>query len=187
MKTIKQNGNTISIGNNGMQRDSNQRKPRYELIPADYYSFVQDYSFIDTDVNLYNITIKLFQVNEKTTLPALCQLLGNIIQYDIYINKNSDLISYLNENILHYWTALAYRLSDGAEYYGVDNWKKARGREEYSRFIESFIRHSFAILTNKQDEEHCSGVLFNLMGIHYMHQQGYIVDENNEYEKGIIK
>jgi len=174
LKEIKQNGNTVEIGDNGMKRDSSDRKPRYDLISAGFHSTVQDYVFEKIDVDLYNISNKLFQVAKDSNIEFLGELLGNIIQYDIYVNGNGNLVDYLNDNILYYWESLAFRLSDGAKYYGANNWKKARGLEEYERFIESFVRHSFEVLRNSIDEEHISGVMFNLMGIHYMRENGFV-------------
>jgi len=190
VKEIQQSGDITEIGDNGMKRDSSDRKPRYDLIPAAFHSMVQDYVFEDTDVDLYNISNKLFQVNKDSTIEFLGKLLGNIIQYDIYKNRNGDLVDYTNDNILHYWESLAFRLSDGAKYYGTNNWKKARGAEEYERFIESFVRHSFEVLINSTSEENVSGAMFNLMGIHYMRENGFMDSEKecvvNLYPKSSV-
>jgi len=67
----------------------------------------------------------------------------------------------------------ADHLTKGAEKYpdnedGSANWSKARNRPEYLRFKESALRHFVAWYYGEHDEDHASGVFFNINGAEYV-------------------
>ena len=57
------------------------------------------------------------------------------------------------------WAELMGR---GAEKYGEDNWKLAKGEEELKRFRASAFRHFMQWMNDDEDEDHSVAVAFNL-------------------------
>lgn len=53
---------------------------------------------------------------------------------------------------------LARRFEDGAEKYGMDNWKKGIPTHKY---IDSLLRHLWAVQEGRIDEDHLSAVVWN--------------------------
>lgn len=58
----------------------------------------------------------------------------------------------------------AKHMAKGAEKYSDRNWEKANSLEEMQRFKKSAWRHFVKWYLGMSDEDHLSGVLFNLMG-----------------------
>ena len=56
---------------------------------------------------------------------------------------------------------LAKHFENGARKYGDRNWEKG---QPLSRFLDSALRHTFAILEGKRDEDHAAAAVWNLMG-----------------------
>jgi len=93
-------------------------------------------------------------------------------------------------------------LTRGAVKYVADNWMKAKGKEEYDRFLESFDRHAiiwfmwrkFGI--NIEDpynptrepltEDHAAAIYFNINGAEYMVEQGYPTEWRKIHEDVIV-
>lgn len=65
----------------------------------------------------------------------------------------------IDQDMLYRWAMLMAR---GAEKYGEDNWKLADSEEEYKRFKESAYRHFWQWFNGEEDEDHASGVMFNI-------------------------
>lgn len=57
---------------------------------------------------------------------------------------------------------LAKHYTDGAKIHGVDNWKKA---EDVNTFKQSAFRHFIAILESKEDEDHYSALIWNIISL----------------------
>lgn len=49
----------------------------------------------------------------------------------------------------------------GAEKYGKENWRKATGLAAKLRFGRSLVRHVWALLIGKRDEDHACAIMFN--------------------------
>ena len=62
----------------------------------------------------------------------------------------------------------AQHLTLGAVKYDKRNWMLAAGEEEYERFRESATRHFRKWLAGETDEDHASGVFFNINGAEYV-------------------
>lgn len=62
----------------------------------------------------------------------------------------------------------AVHLTAGAEKYDDDNWLKAEGEAEYQRFRASAFRHFMQWYRGDRDEDHASGVYFNVNGAEYV-------------------
>ena len=59
-------------------------------------------------------------------------------------------------------------MARGAKKYTERNREKARTQEELDRFRESALRHMIQRYTGEKDEDHATGVMFNLMGAEYV-------------------
>lgn len=59
-------------------------------------------------------------------------------------------------------TRFAELMARGAEKYGDRNWEKAKGVEEYNRFISSAARHFEQWINGESDEDHAAAVWFNM-------------------------
>lgn len=57
---------------------------------------------------------------------------------------------------------LAAHMTKGAEKYGPDNWRRARGPIAVARFCRSLVRHVRQFLLNERDEDHAAAVTFNV-------------------------
>ena len=67
--------------------------------------------------------------------------------------------------MLDRWAA---HMTAGAKKYAARNWMLASGPEEYERFRESATRHFRKWLAGETDEDHASGVFFNINGKEYV-------------------
>lgn len=67
--------------------------------------------------------------------------------------------------MLDRWAA---HMTAGAKKYAARNWMLAAGPEEYERFRESATRHFRKWLAGEADEDHASGVYFNINGAEYV-------------------
>ena len=61
--------------------------------------------------------------------------------------------------LLYRWAML---MSRGAKKYNERNWEKAKSQEEMDRFKASAFRHFMQWVCNENDEDHVTGILFNL-------------------------
>jgi hypothetical protein len=66
---------------------------------------------------------------------------------------------------LERWAA---HMTKGAEKYGRDNWRRASGEEELTRFRASAMRHLMQWLRGDRDEDHASAVAFNVAAAEYV-------------------
>lgn len=65
-------------------------------------------------------------------------------------------------------TDWAILMSEGAEKYGLDNWKKSNSIEELKRFRQSAFRHFIQFLNGEEDESHHAAILFNVGAIRFL-------------------
>ena len=65
-------------------------------------------------------------------------------------------------------TRFAELMARGAKKYTERNREKARTQEELDRFRESALRHLLQRFNGEDDEDHATGVMFNLMGAEYV-------------------
>lgn len=56
----------------------------------------------------------------------------------------------------------ADHMAKGAEKYGADNWRQARGPIAVARFLRSLVRHVAQYLTGDRSEDHAAAVCFNV-------------------------
>lgn len=64
------------------------------------------------------------------------------------------------DQLLTRWAELMER---GAQKYDERNWEKFRGQEELDRAHSSALRHLLQWMCGKEDEDHASAVLFNIL------------------------
>lgn len=76
-------------------------------------------------------------------------------RFDLLIPKNQK----YDETLLYRWAQLMRR---GAVKYNERNWEKANGEEELNRFKASAFRHFMQWYCEEEDEDHVTGILFNL-------------------------
>ena len=57
---------------------------------------------------------------------------------------------------------LAELYERGAKKYGENNWQKANSEEEFTRSKSSAFRHFIQWMSNEEDEDHASAVVFNI-------------------------
>lgn len=72
------------------------------------------------------------------------------------------------KQLLTRWAALMER---GASKYGRRNWQLANSQEELERFKASAFRHFMQWITNEDDEDHASAVLFNINAAEYVKEK----------------
>ena len=70
--------------------------------------------------------------------------------------------------MLKRWAELMAR---GAVKYGEENWKNANSKEELIRFKASAFRHFIQWMDNEDDEDHASGVFFNISCAEYLKEK----------------
>ena len=69
------------------------------------------------------------------------------------------------ETLFYRWAMLMNR---GAIKYGIRNWEKASGLDEFNDFKASLWRHFFQFISGENDEDHMSAICFNLNGLCYL-------------------
>lgn len=148
----------------GMQRDTDEGKPRYELI---YQPTLQDYlrQVVEqkSEPELHLSTDQLYTyLVEWVNNPEECS--GGLI---IYWFVNCDIqngLCYSWEEFVQRWAELMAR---GAEKYDANNWKKAASEEELERFKGSLLRHAMQWCQGERDEDHLAAIAFNVAGVEY--------------------
>jgi hypothetical protein len=65
----------------------------------------------------------------------------------------------------------AVHLTKGAVKYGPNNWLKAAGDAEHTRFRESAFRHFMQWYYGDSDEDHAAAVIFNINGAEYVKER----------------
>lgn len=60
-------------------------------------------------------------------------------------------------------TKAAVHMAKGAEKYAARQWEVANSKEELDRYKSSAIRHLMQWLSDEDDEDHASAILFNLL------------------------
>lgn len=152
----------------GMVRDTDEGKPRYELI---YQPTLQDYlaevceqegnpELVLSCKQLYTALVDW--VND----PNICSgglIIHQFVRYDIRTGVCFDWKEFTKR-----WAQLMAR---GAEKYDAHNWKKAEGEEELERFKGSALRHAMQWCNGEQDEDHLAALAFNIAGIEYLRNE----------------
>ena len=83
-------------------------------------------------------------------------------RYDLVVPET------MKENMLKRW---AVHMAKGAVKYGDRNWELASTPEELNRFKESAFRHFMQWLQGETDEDHASGVYFNIQCAEYVKER----------------
>jgi hypothetical protein len=78
-------------------------------------------------------------------------------RFDLLIPKGQK----YEDTLLYRWAMLMQR---GAIKYEARNWEKAETQEELDRFKASAFRHFIQWFAGEDDEDHVTGVIFNLAG-----------------------
>ena len=138
-------------------RDMKQGKGRCDLLPLGViYQLINKYDFYEDKVNL---------VQEKRTLLKdilFCfgsfQKNNNIddLLYCLYVTIKRGMF----ENFENMLLELSVHFEEGAEKYGIDNWKK--GIPEWS-YIDSAIRHLLKWARGDNDERHDRAFVWNIV------------------------
>ena len=82
-------------------------------------------------------------------------------RFDLLIPKDQP----YKETLLYRWAML---MSRGAKKYNERNWEKANSIEELNRFKESAFRHFFQWYCGEEEEDHLTGVLFNINAFEWL-------------------
>ncbi len=133
----------------GMVRDTNENKPRYDLL------FPIGIPWNET------ISVKLISNFLSDAELELCSLIGKWYNTDVLDNNFIQIIKEQEKDIL---TRTALLMTRGAEKYSERNWELASGESELRRFKISAVRHFCQYMNNEEDEDHISATIFNILG-----------------------
>lgn len=133
----------------GMVRDTQDDKPRYDLIDLDM---------------------------ERKTRRALHILRAEdaLLLWLAGVGHGEDILAHLAmidgepEAFFAGWAALMAR---GAKKYGEENWRQATGEAELKRFKASAKRHFYQARRGDTDEDHRAAVAFNVAGAEMVRQR----------------
>lgn len=161
--------------NTGSQRDTDEGKGQPHLLPGEVLILLQD------NLNCLEIS------SEETTVSVIKKLGISLYQYGIIKDSENqlDLLEAITWIIIyiarqetgHYVDAyrrLAIHYQNGAKKYRKNNWRKG---QPISRYYDSAVRHYWAILASKKDEDHEAAVLWNLVAI---------IQTKKDIEKGLL-
>ena len=126
----------------GMVRDTQDDKPRYDLIDPVMERRVRD------RVHIYQAEDALLRwlAGDGSGEEVICHL--------AMLDNDPD-------DFFARWAALMAR---GAKKYGEENWRKADGEAELKRFKASAKRHFYQLKVGCIDEDHGAAVAFNIAG-----------------------
>ena len=162
----------------GAKRDVDTDKPRFDLIPMtairriiDFYPQKMKFGDIPESISndLKNIMWSLgMSWGETASDYFLLELIWIVL--DIIRNQETDSILQTKDNLsdgLHLisprtYLRIANHYSGGAKKYDPWNWSKGM---PLSVFHASLMRHIFAVIQDKTDEDHLSAIFFNAAAI----------------------
>lgn len=134
----------------GAVRDMKKGKGRCDLLPLDVvFKFLIEFdeSKSDVDSEICGILHCLYSFQKTKSIVYLYKIL-DYVSTRIFPNKYTMLIE------------LSIHFEEGAEKYGIDNWKK--GIPEWS-YIDSAIRHLLKWARGDNDERHDRAFVWNIV------------------------
>ena len=150
----------------GSVRDRAVGKGLPALISAplmcEYFAHFASSDFNDEIIGLYKILA-------DGAWPRAITIFNSLINYHGFYNATK---------------RLSIQLEMGAIKYGTRNWEKGQPMESY---VNSALRHIFAMLDGKDDEDHYAAALFNVMGLWHtghMISKGLLPDTLNDLPGG---
>lgn len=147
---IKDSGERVSF-ETGAVRDIQDDKGRCDLMPLDIVSIIVLRDSANKNMKsaiLYKL--KMFQ--EEVDGYKKFEILESVLHQFIFTYYNGDVVEAMLELSIHF--------RDGAEKYGVDNWKK--GIPEWS-YLSSAVRHLLKCFREDTDEDHKRAFMWNIM------------------------
>jgi len=158
----------------GSVRDTSEGKGMPHLIAGEVLkrAFFYNKKGIYKNVFLYHLEQLLLNF---TTI----QQKRNIdIELSIVYDCINSIMEYIQEIENGSYSAVMKRLAihyeNGAKKYDKNNWRKG---QPVSRYFDSTMRHLWAEMDGKEDEDHASAILWNLIGI---------VQTKIDIEKGLL-
>lgn len=158
----------------GAQRDVENGKPRFDLIPVTVLKKLLSYDLskiIDYDLTtqsmdhlksrMWNAGIMWGDTTDETLLLQLILICAEIIQRqegDRYISPPISIIYDFSVMTPRTYHRIAMLYSRGADKYDPWNWSKGM---PLSVFHASLMRHIFSFIEDKTDEDHLSAIFFN--------------------------
>lgn len=131
----------------GMQRDTENARTRWDLIPNELF----DSMFTTTENATF---IKAFRGWQKKTVKP-----EEVIRALVQLECAGDTMEFLKR--------VAELMTRGAEKYGEWNWTKGKDQEVHDRYLRSADRHFKQYLMGERTEDHAAALYFNLNGEMY--------------------
>lgn len=130
----------------GAVRDMKKGRGRCDLLPLDIvYRFFKNKDYDDIIVQVFDC-LRKFQKTKD--IIYLYRILNNVLAEYMFYDEYSMFLE------------LSIHFEEGAEKYGVDNWKK--GIPEWS-YLDSAIRHFLKWCRNDEDERHDRAFVWNII------------------------
>lgn len=143
----------------GMQRDTEEGKPRYDLVIPEGTPYSDRLAGHLSDLLGFGNEERFYLLAEF--LRWFCDSKDPAVLYQHLVKQEGG-------NLL---TRLAELMARGAEKYNERNWEKGSGPEEYRRARSSAFRHFVQHLVGDRDEDHAAAVVFNVRAAEYFQQK----------------
>jgi len=175
-KEVKDSGKRQEF-KTGSVRDTDDGKGQPHLIAGEAYAEVLDKANIKSNPLLLEILKRMFRystvVKDREANVNLIYESINLIKLYISETEDKTYSSSLRRLAIHY--------SNGAKKYSKNNWRKG---QPISRYYDSAMRHLWACIDNKIDEDHPAALFWNLIAIIQTKidvKKGYLSEELNDY------